>query len=316
MVVFFSMKLFFFQNGFFKGFVVFQGVVCFSRGCFFTTVFFSHRFVFLLRRSFLLRCCFFFSKGLFLLSKVFFRVFVFRTIFFFAHGFYFANVFRFNLFQMLFSKVFFTGTGKPSSKNQQENHIKRDRVANSQERREDSRARATTGSPRTRAPSQSTEDTTTCTGRSVPTIESRDAGSASETKEECNILSARSTSLKENVDERLRTMPNCLPGKEMIEGDRNSVIWRIFMTSSMHAAIFLLKELLRENALHPNHKSEANCTEIVRRDSNTDPRTRIGDARVVRNERSCTWQATRGSSSSSRQKFMYSPTRYCVWENA
>ena len=32
-----------------------------------------------------------------------------------------------------------------------------------------------------------------------------------------------------------------------------------------------------------------------------------------RNRRSCTWHATRRSSSSRRQKFMYSSTQYCVW---
>ena len=66
---------------------------------------------------------------------------------------------------------FETRTEKPSSNNQQESIIKRDRVTNSQERFEEARSRSTTGSPMTRKPSQ-TEDLTTCTGHPVPTIES------------------------------------------------------------------------------------------------------------------------------------------------
>ena len=46
-----------------------------------------------------------------------------------------------------------------------------------------------------------------------------------ETKEECNVLSARSISFKEKVDERLRAMLNCHPGKEMKESDKHSLIW-------------------------------------------------------------------------------------------
>ena len=59
---------------------------------------------------------------------------------------------------------FETRTGKPGSTNQQESLIKRDRVPNSQESREDTRSRATTGSHMTREPIQ-TEDPTACMGR-------------------------------------------------------------------------------------------------------------------------------------------------------
>ena len=116
---------------------------------------------------------------------------------------------------------------KPSSNNQQENLIKRDRVTNSQERHEETRSRATTGSSITQKPSQ-TEDLTACTGYPVPTFKSWDAGSGLETKEECDILSVFSISVKEKVDERLRIMLNCLRGKEMKDIDKNSLIWRIF----------------------------------------------------------------------------------------
>ena len=37
------------------------------------------------------------------------------------------------------------------------------------------------------------------------------------------------------------------------------------------------KRLVRESALHTKYRSETNCTEIDRCDSNIDPRTRIGD---------------------------------------
>ena len=77
----------------------------------------------------------------------------------------------------------------------------------------------------TREPSQTTENPTTCRGRPVPTTKSWDAGSGLETKEECNILSARSISLKEKVNERLRIVLFCPPGKEMKESDKNSLIW-------------------------------------------------------------------------------------------
>ena len=60
----------------------------------------------------------------------------------------------------------------------------------------------------TREPSKIIENLTTCTGRTVSTIKSWDAGSGLETKEECNILTARSISLEGKVDERVRTILN------------------------------------------------------------------------------------------------------------
>ena len=136
---------------------------------------------------------------------------------------------------------FETRTGRHRSANQQESLIKRDRVTNSQERHQDIRSRATLRSPLTREPSQ-TEDPTACTCRLAPIVNSWDAGSGLETKEECDILSARSISFKEKVNEGLRIILNRLPGKEMKGIDKNSLIWRIFTTSSLHAAIFLGKE--------------------------------------------------------------------------
>ena len=92
----------------------------------------------------------------------------------------------------------------------------------------------------TREPSQ-TEDPTACTGRLAPNVNNWDAGSGLETKE-CDILCARSISFKEKVDERLRLILNRLPGDEMKGIDKNSLIWGIFTTSSLHAAIFLGRE--------------------------------------------------------------------------
>ena len=74
----------------------------------------------------------------------------------------------------------------------------------------------------TQKPSQ-TEDLTACTV--YPTTKSWDAGSGLETKEECDILSARSISFKEKVYERLRIILNFLPD-DVKEGiDKHSVIW-------------------------------------------------------------------------------------------
>ena len=83
---------------------------------------------------------------------------------------------------------FETRTAKPSSANQRESLIERDRVANSLEMHEDSRSRATTGSPMTRELSQTTENPTTCTGRPVPTIENWDAGNGLETKRDRDTM--------------------------------------------------------------------------------------------------------------------------------
>ena len=147
-------------------------------------------------------------------------------------------------------------------------------MTNSEERHEEARSRATTGSPMTQKASQ-TEDLTACTGHPVPTMKSWDAGIGLETKEECDILSTLLTSFKEKVDERLRIMLNRLPGK-------NSPIWKIFMTSSLHAAIFLGKGYSENPHSIRNTGQKTNCREIVPCDPNIDPRTRIGDLGSVR----------------------------------
>ena len=56
------------------------------------------------------------------------------------------------------------------------------------------------------------------------------------------------------------------------------------MTSSMHAAIFVGKDYSENPALRQKYSREANCTEIVRRDSKIDSRKRIGDLGSVRIE--------------------------------
>ena len=72
----------------------------------------------------------------------------------------------------------------------------------------------------TQKPSQS-EDLTACTFVPVPTVKSWDAGSGLETKEECDALSARSISFKENVEERLRIILDRPPGDKMGGIDKN-----------------------------------------------------------------------------------------------
>ena len=53
---------------------------------------------------------------------------------------------------------------------------------------------------------------------------------------------AASTSLREKVNERVRARLNRDPGDEVEETDKHSLIWGIFMTSSMYAAIFVGKD--------------------------------------------------------------------------
>ena len=114
-------------------------------------------------------------------------------------------------------------------------------MTNSQERHEETRSRATTGSPMIQKPSQ-IEDLTACTVYPVPTTKSWDAGSGLETKEDCDILFPLPISFREKVDERLRVVLNRPPGDEKEGIDKNSLIWVIFMTSSVHATIFLGKD--------------------------------------------------------------------------
>ena len=58
----------------------------------------------------------------------------------------------------------------------------------------------------------------------LSTIKSRDIGVGLETREEYDILSARSISLKKKVDGKLRIFLNRLPGDEVEETDINSLI--------------------------------------------------------------------------------------------
>ena len=57
-----------------------------------------------------------------------------------------------------------------------------------------------------------------------------------------NILSAESISFRNKVDERVRAILNRSSGNELGEVERHSLIWGLFMTSSMQAAIFLGKD--------------------------------------------------------------------------
>ena len=77
---------------------------------------------------------------------------------------------------------------------------------------------------------------------------------------------------------------NRLPGDEMERIDKHSVLWEMFMTSSMHAAIFLGKGYSRESALCPKYRSEAICSEVVLCESTIDSRTKVGDLGSVRIE--------------------------------
>ena len=62
-----------------------------------------------------------------------------------------------------------------------------------------------------------------------------------EAAEECNIPFAASISFREKVNERVRAVLNRRPGTEMEEIEKHSLLWGLFLTSSMHAPIFLGK---------------------------------------------------------------------------
>ena len=83
---------------------------------------------------------------------------------------------------------FETRAVKPGLTNQQDSLTMPDRVTNSQERHEDTRSRATTGSIMARELSQTSENPTACTSRPVPTSERWDAGNGLETKRDCGTI--------------------------------------------------------------------------------------------------------------------------------
>ena len=59
-----------------------------------------------------------------------------------------------------------------------------------------------------------------------------------ETHNEHNILSAESVSLRERVKTRLSMMMNRPPGDNMDDIDKHSLIWGLFMSSTMNADVF------------------------------------------------------------------------------
>ena len=64
--------------------------------------------------------------------------------------------------------------------------------------------------------------------------------------------------------------------------DTHSLTWRIFMTSSKRAVIFLDRDYFAKSARHHKYRWEVNCKEIVRCDTETDSRTNTGNLRSVR----------------------------------
>ena len=200
---------------------------------------------------------------------------------------------------------FEANTGQLAVENSQEDLIKGDTVTNSQVRHLSTRSKTSTGSPMTRKPSQ-TKNFKACRVYLVPVTKSLDTDIGLEARKECNILSATSISFREKVDERLRVALNRPPDDKMEGVDKNSLIRRMFMTSSMHAR-------------HPKYRSKTNCTEIVRCDSNIDSRTRFGDLGSVKIKLGYfeMGEAVPGRRPGGDQgRFMYSLTLYCVLENA
>ena len=62
-----------------------------------------------------------------------------------------------------------------------------------------------------------------------------------EAEKECDILCAEAVSFWEIANEKIRAKLIRPPGTEMDEIRRHSLFWRLFLASSMQAAIFLNK---------------------------------------------------------------------------
>ena len=105
-----------------------------------------------------------------------------------------------------------------------------------------------------------------------------------EATEECNILSAASTSFREKVNERVREILNRPPGDELEEFEK-AFSHLVNMHDFDDVRSYLSwNRLLRESALRRKYGSETKCAEFVRCDSKIDSRTKIGDIGSVRIE--------------------------------
>ena len=177
---------------------------------------------------------------------------------------------------------FETRTAKPGSANQRESLIERDRVTNSQEMNEDSRSRATTLSPMTREPSQTTENPTICRGRPVPTIKKLGCWQwlGDERRMQYSFCPLNLIQKKSEWE-----VANCtvLSSRQRDERKWQEFSYLVNIDDFIHACSDpSWEELFREFARHTKLRSKTNCTETVRCDSNTDPRTRFGDLGSVR----------------------------------
>ena len=117
-------------------------------------------------------------------------------------------------------------------------------------------------------------------------------------------------------------MPHRPPGDKMEGIGHSSFVWRKFMTLSLHAVIFL----------GTDSSENLHSTEVVRCDSNIDPRTRFGDLGSVRIKldyfklgEAAFGKPQGGHPAHEGKKFMCSLTMHCVlseylssniyWEN-
>ena len=77
-------------------------------------------------------------------------------------------------------------------------------------------------------------------------------------------LSPKSRSLLNRVNDRLRKMLNRSPEDLMQDIDKRSLIWWMFMSSTLEASVFMGKELLRQFTFHQKHRWKSQFKEDVR----------------------------------------------------
>ena len=133
---------------------------------------------------------------------------------------------------------FEANTGQLVVQNSQRDLIKGDTMASSQVRHWDARSEASTGSP-VAWESNRIKNSQASTGHTV--VKKWSLTSIWRRKKNAIFLSVTSISFKKRVNERLRVMLNRLQRDKMEGIDKHST-WGMFMTSSMHAAIFLGKD--------------------------------------------------------------------------
>ena len=92
-----------------------------------------------------------------------------------------------------------------------------------------------------------------------------------------NILSAKSISFRNKVNERVRAILNRSPGNELGEVERRSLILGIVYDFFNARSDLSWKRLLRQSALRQKYRKETQCTDVVRRESKVGSRRKFED---------------------------------------